>query len=129
MSGNTSLFDKDIDLNLTSIEPDEISKHLYPILADGEVVIGAYKKGRDQLIFTDRRMVYMDQKGITGKRIEYDIMPYKLITRYMVQTPGIEIVPDAEMDVYFADGHKAHFEFKGKTDIRSISRGMSKYCM
>ena len=38
-------------------------------LVPGEKVVLAYKCGRDMTVCTTKRMLYVDKKGITGKRV------------------------------------------------------------
>ncbi len=46
------------------------------------------------------------------------------------ETPGfIEIFPDSELFLMFANGFTATFEFKGRVDIGAIGRMISQYVL
>ena len=88
------------------------------LLIDGEEIAAAFKTVRDQLIFTNNRVISVDVQGITGKRKSFGSMPYSKVQFFSVQTPGFaEIIPDSELVLTFSNGYVAKFEFKGGTDI------------
>jgi len=100
------------------------------MLIEGEEVVDAYKTVRDQLVFTNKRMISVDVKGITGKKQFLVSMPYKMIQYFSIQTPGFgEVISDSEMDLHFSNGHTGHFEFKGRSKILEIGKMISKYCL
>ena len=58
------------------------------LLLKEENVLRAFQSGRDKKVFTNRRLILMDVKGITGKRMEYKSIPYKYICGYEFETCG-----------------------------------------
>ena len=49
---------------------------------------------------------------------------------FAIQTPSVlEIVPDSELVLYFANGSTTRFEFKGGVDIGLIGRMISEYVL
>ncbi len=123
-------FDTDINFDLTPIDNTAVNKNIYALLIDGEHVVDAFKTVRDQLVFTNKRIIFVDVKGITGKKQHFTNLPYKMVQYYNIQTVGFaEIIPDAELDLHFANGHTAHFEFKGKCKILEIGKDLSKFCL
>ena len=108
--------------NLTPIPLSQMRPELQSLLIPGEQVALAFKTVRDQLIFTDKRIISIDVQGMTGKRKSYTSMPYSKIQFFSIQTPGlIELVPDSELELTFANGVVAKFEFKGNVDIAKVS--------
>ena len=68
--------------------------------------------------------------GMTSAKPTVSSMPYKMVQYFTVQTVGFaEVIPDAELEVFFANGHKAHFEFRGKCKITEIAKDLGKYCL
>ena len=57
-------------------------------LVPNEKIKLAYKCGRDMVICTSKRMLYVDTQGFSGKRIEYLSMRYSCIKGYEVETAG-----------------------------------------
>ena len=123
-------FDTDINIDLTQIDPSSVNKNIKAMLIDGEEIVDAYRTVRDQLVFTNKRMIAVDVKGITGKKQYFSSMPYKMVLYFNVQTVGfMELIPDAELDIHFSNGHTAHFEFRGRCKIIEIAKMISKYCL
>ena len=57
-------------------------------LVPNEKIKLAYKCGRDMVILTSKRMLYVDTQGFSGKKIEYLSMRYSCIKGYEVETAG-----------------------------------------
>jgi Bacterial PH domain len=69
------------------------------VLLQGEVVQKAYQVGRDQLVFTDRRLVLVDKQGLTGSKVEYHSVPYRSVIHFSVETSG-NFDLDAELKIW-----------------------------
>jgi hypothetical protein len=116
--------------NLKPIEIEEIRSEVNGLLIPGEEIISAFKTVRDQMIFTDKRIISVDIQGLTGTRKSYSSLPYSKVQFFAVQTPGLlEIVPDSELVLSFANGFTATFEFKGNTNIIALSQVLAKYIL
>ena len=107
-----------------------LGTRLYGLLIDGEEVVMAFQTVRDQLVFTNKRIISIDVQGLTGKRKSFSTMPYSKIQYFSVQTAGFaEIFPDTELFIMFSNGFTAKFEFKGNVDIGKIGRMISEYVL
>ena len=69
-------------------------------LVPNEMVKLAYKCGRDSVICTSKRMLYIDTQGISGKRVEYLSMRYSCIKAYEVETAGSFLDRDATFKIF-----------------------------
>ena len=117
-------FNQDSVFNLKPISNDEVRGEVDGLLIADEKVEFAFKTIRDQLVFTNKRIISIDVQGITGKRKSFATMPYS------IQTPGfMELFPDSELFVMFTNGFTAKFEFKGAVDIGKIGRMLSEYVL
>ena len=67
----------------------------------GERVLKGYMLVRDVFLFTDKRLMLIDKQGLTGKKVEYQSIPYKSIVRFAVETAGTFDL-DAELHVWIA---------------------------
>ena len=104
--------------DLKPINVSEVRDEVNGLLIEGEIIACAFKTVRDQLIFTNKRIISVDVQGITGKRKSFSSMPYSKIQFFSIQTPGFaELIPDSELVLTFSNGFVAKFEFKGDTDI------------
>ena len=72
-------FNQNSAWNLKPINANEVREEVNGLLITGEEIIAAFKTIRDQLIFTNERIISIDVQGITGKRKSYSSMPYSKI--------------------------------------------------
>ena len=123
-------FNKDSVFDLKPISVSDVSGEVNGLLIDGEEIACAFKTIRDQLIFTNKRIIAVDVQGITGKRKSFSTMPYSKIQYFSIQTPGFaELIPDSELFIMFSNTFTAKFEFKGGVDIGKIGRMISEYVL
>ena len=116
--------------NLKPIPVDSVRSEVNGLLIAGEEIVQAFHTVRDQLVFTNKRIVAIDVQGITGKRKSYASMPYAKIQFFSIQTAGfLELIPDSELFIMFTNGFTAKFEFKGNVDIGQIGRMISQYVL
>lgn len=93
------------------------------MLISDEEVIMAFATVRDQIIFTNMRIISVDVQGFTGRRKSFTSMPYSRIQYFTIQTPGFaELFSDTELELHFTSGFSARFDFTGRTDIGLLSR-------
>ena len=123
-------FNKNSVWNLKPISIDEVRKEVTILLISGESVVAAFKTIRDQLVFTNKRIISIDVQGLTGARKSFASLPYSKIQFFSIQTPGFaEIVPDSELFLMFSNGFTATFEFKGNVNIAEIGRMISEFAL
>ena len=72
-------FNQNSAWNLKPISVDAVREEVNGLLIDGEKVEMAFQTVRDQLIFTNKRIVSVDVQGITGKRKSFSTMPFSKI--------------------------------------------------
>ena len=123
-------FNKDTIWNLHPIDVDDIRDDVNGLLIPGETAELAFQTLRDQLVFTNKRIISIDIQGMTGKRKSYASLPYSKIQFFSIQTPGFaEIIPDAELFIMFSNTFTARFEFRGNVDIGRLGRMISEYVL
>ena len=123
-------FNRESVFDLKPMSVSEVRDEVHGLLLDDENIISAFKTVRDQLLFTNKRIIAIDVQGITGRRKSFSSMPYSKIQFFSIQTPGFaEIVPDSELFLMFSNGFTARFEFKGGVDIGEIERMISEYVL
>jgi len=77
-----------------------LKKPELPVLMPEEIVVLAFKSGRDTLVLTDRRWLKCDVQGLTGSRQEYLSIPYTSMHAFAVRTAGGFLDGDAELTVW-----------------------------
>ena len=123
-------FSKNAAWNLKPLPVSAIAGEVNGLLVRDEAIVAAFKTIRDQLIFTNKRIIAIDIQGITGKRKSYTSLPYSKIQYFTIQTVGfLELIPDSELFIVFASGFEATFEFSGGIDIGQIGRVISEYVL
>lgn len=87
--------------NSSEVAPEELQREYAVLLLTDERVLKGYKLIRDVFLFTDRRLLLIDKQGLTGKKIEYQSIPYRSIVRFAVETAGTFDL-DAELRIWVA---------------------------
>ncbi|MFC5571316.1 PH domain-containing protein [Lysobacter yangpyeongensis] len=65
-----------------------IAEDFAPLLAPGESLQRAFGLVRDLIVFTDRRLVFVNKQGVTGSKVEYLSVPYRSIVMFSIETAG-----------------------------------------
>ena len=116
---------------LFKLEPIPVQQMLEPInnfLVEGETVLSAFKTIRDQLVFTNKRVIAANVQGLTGKKVDYTSIPYSKIQTFSVETSGV-LDRDCELEIYISAIGKIRFEIRGGFDIVTFNRVISKYVL
>lgn len=123
-------FNKNSNWNLKPIDVRSVQNDVKGLLIDDEEICIAFQTIRDQLIFTNKRIITVEMQGVTGKKKAFSTLPYSKIQYFTVQTPGfMELFPDSELFLTFTNGFTAKFEFKGQVDIGTVGRIISEYVL
>ena len=123
-------FNEDSVWNLRAIKPESVRADVNGLLIGGEGIVSAFQTVRDQLVFTNKRIIAIDVQGVTGKRKSFTTLPYSKVQFFTIQTPGfMELFSDTELLLMFSNGFTAKFEFRGSVDIGQISRVISQYAL
>jgi hypothetical protein len=85
--------------NSTETDISKVEEKLNDLLCEGEQVLGAYRLIRDLLVLTDSRLIFVDKKGITGKRTLFVSIPYQQVVRFSVETAG-HLDIDSELRIW-----------------------------
>ena len=109
----------------TEIDIEKITQEFSPLLIKGESLIAAFKLIRDLFVFTNLRLILVDKQGMTGKKVDYQTIPYKSITRFAKESAGV-LDLDAELKIWI-HGQKEPIvkEFKKNDSVNKIYRILS----
>lgn len=105
--------------NLKEISLGQVRQEVSLFLVNGEQVIQAFQTVRDQVLFTNKRIIVVNVQGIAGKKTSYFSYPYSKVQFFGVETAGILDI-DSELTLAYANGAQLQFDFKSKVDIRQI---------
>ncbi|GAB3939984.1 PH domain-containing protein [Corynebacterium tapiri] len=103
-------------LNQTQI-PNDIGDYLVP----GEQPHAAFATFRDAAVFTNKRLIFRDAQGMTGRKVETYSIPYSSILAWSTENAGRMLDFTAELQLWTKIG-----PFKiniGKNlDVRALDR-------
>jgi hypothetical protein len=88
--------------NSKEIDTTEINAKFHseiPMLLEEEAVLRAFAQARDMFLYTNRRLIIVDTKGLSGQRVKYKSIPYKHMDGFMFETAG-HLDRDAEIYIY-----------------------------
>ena len=105
----------------------------FPILLQDETVELAFRSGRDTIAFTSRRVLFVDVKGLTGKKIEFLTIPYSSIHAFYVQTAGAVMDRDTELRLYtnmLGELYQINQDFRnGKANLWAIQKFLCNHVL
>ena len=98
----------------------EPSDAILDVLVPGERVLQCYATVRDKAELTDKRIIFTDVQGITGKKKEVYSIPYRSIDMWSSENTG-HFDLDAELDLWTKAGHFT-LKVAAKCDIREFDQ-------
>src|SRR5262245_48285656 len=115
--------------NASEIDASKLHTEFAQILAPGERVEKAYQLIRDTFVFTDKRLIFVNRQGMTGRKVEYVSIPYRSIVRFSVETAG-SFELDAELKIWLT-GNPAPIElqFNKKLNIYTVQSVLAGYVL
>jgi hypothetical protein len=115
-------------LKLLPFDTDGAHKMVEPMLVDGEEIFAAFKTVRDQVIFTNKRVIAVNVQGVTGKKKDFTSLAYSKIQAFSVETSAVFDL-DTEMTLWFAGLGVVRFQFIGFFDIKSFNKLIGGYIL
>lgn len=111
----------------SEVDVEQLSEEFSPILVDGEKLLLGYKVVRDMFVFTDRRLILVDRQGMTGRKVDYQSIPYTSIVRFSKEGAGGILDHDAELKIWVR-GQEAPIakEFKKDKNVNDVYRALSE---
>lgn len=116
---NSSVF------KLKTIKLPDAKEDFHKFLIEGETILTAFKSVRDQVIFTNKRVIAANVRGITGSKVDYTSLPFSKVNAFSVETSGTFDI-DCEIELYLSEVGRVRFEIKGSFDIVTFNRAISE---
>lgn len=113
---------------LKPIDNEDAKADISLFLIDGEEIFASFKTIRDQVVFTNKRVIAANVQGITGSKVDYTSIPFSKIQTFSIETSG-SLDLDCEIQLYISAVGKVSFEIKGSFDIVSFNRMISQYVL
>lgn len=121
-------FNSNTVFKLAPIGNNDVLAAVKSFLITEEAVLMAFKTVRDQVVFTNKRIIAANVQGLTGKKVDYTSIPYSKIQTFSVETAGV-LDMDCELDVWLSGVGKVRFEIRGNFDIVGLNRVISEHIL
>ncbi|MEO1618256.1 MAG: PH domain-containing protein, partial [Planctomycetota bacterium] len=106
---------------------DKVEKQIASIMVEEEVVEQAYQLIRDLIVLTNRRMIFIDKQGVTGRKTEYLSIPYRSIVRYSVESAGTFDL-DSDLKLWLSSTPEPlKFDFRKNNHVADIVKIITRY--
>ncbi|RJO78719.1 PH domain-containing protein [Nocardia panacis] len=113
--------------NAGRIDSDKARHEYARLLGPDERVHAAYLLVRDAILFTDRRLIFIDKQGVTGRKVSYHSIPYRAVTHFAVETAG-PFDLDAELTIWISGSHEpVRKRFNRQVDIYEVQGLLSGF--
>lgn len=108
---------------------EKANEKMAHILIDGEQILKAFKLVRDEIYFTNCRIVWVDKQGITGSKQEIVSIPFKSVERFSMENAGF-LDMDAELTVWVrGSGNPIKWKFSKGTNILAAHQYLASYVL
>lgn len=116
--------------NAGTLNPEQISKDYEDLLLEEEQVDIGFKLLRDTIIFTNKRLIFANIQGLTGKKREYLSIAYKSISRFSIETAGTFDL-DAELKIYISSEKEPSIiqTFNKKVNVYDVQKVLAQYVL
>ncbi len=104
--------------------PDDVQG----MLIIGEKPVCAYKTIRDIAIFTNKRLIVRDSKGVTGQKVEIYTVPYGSIVMYSTENAGKIFDSTSEIGLVTLVGY-IKINLDKSVDVREIDKVLATYIL
>lgn len=113
----------------SKMNPEELQKRFAHMMVEGEVLQHAYRSIRDYFVFTNKRLILVDQQGFTGSKAEYLCIPYRSISFYSIETAGTFEI-DSELKIWIRGMEKPLVkEFRRDNDLQEVYQVLSRHVL
>ncbi|UTZ28391.1 PH domain-containing protein [Vibrio campbellii] len=119
---NSSIF------KLKPIETSKVREDFHKFLIDGESIFSGFKTVRDQVVFTNKRVIAANVQGITGSKVDYTSLPYSKINAFSIETSGT-LDLDCEIELFLSEVGRVRFEIRGSFDLVSFNKMISEHVL
>ncbi|MCC2547585.1 PH domain-containing protein [Hymenobacter sp. BT175] len=115
--------------NASENDTQQTQQELSRILGPDERVEKAYAIIRDQIIFTNKRLLLVDKQGITGKKREILSVPYRSVERFSMETTG-HFDLESELRIWVrGQAEPISKAFRDDQSIYDIYRALGQYAV
>jgi hypothetical protein len=115
--------------NASEVDASKLQTEFAQVLTPGERIEKGYQLIRDTFVFTDKRLIFVNRQGLTGKKVDYQSIPYRSITRFGIETAGAFDL-DAELKIWLTgSAAPIQLQFNKKLSIYAVQSVLAGYVL
>lgn len=121
-------FDNSSVFKLKPIDNDKAHEGIDLFLIEGEQIFATFKTIRDQVVFTNKRVIAANVQGIMGSKVDFTSIPYSKVQTFSIETSGTFDM-DCEIQLFISAVGIVRFEISGSFDLISFNKIISQYVL
>ena len=115
--------------NASEVDVSKLQAEFAQVLTPGEKIEKAYQLIRDTFVFTDKRFIFVNRQGLTGKKVDYQSIPYRSITHFSVETAG-HFDLEAELNIWISGAPApVQKQFNKRLSIYEVQAVLASYVL
>ena len=114
--------------NASQVNINEIKAQFENVLVENENIEAAFSLFRDKMVFTNKRIIFLDKQNVTGSKKEYLSVPYHAISVFSVESAGT-FDADAEIKLWVRELGQITKKVGKNTDTMQIQKILASYIL
>lgn len=114
--------------NASQVNINEIKAQFENVLVENENIEAAFSLFRDKMVFTNKRIIFLDKQNVTGSKKEYLSVPYHAISVFSVESAGT-FDADAEIKLWVREIGQITKKVGKSTDTMQIQKILASYIL
>lgn len=114
--------------NASQVNIDEIKAQFENVLVENENIEAAFSLFRDKMVFTNKRIIFLDKQNVTGSKKEYLSLPYHAVSVFSVESAGT-FDADAEIKLWVREIGQITKKVGKNTDTLQIQKILASYIL
>lgn len=114
--------------NASQVNINEIKAQFENVLVENENIEAAFSLFRDKMVFTNKRIIFLDKQNVTGSKKEYLSVPYHAISVFSVEPAGT-FDADAEIKLWVREIGKVTKKVGKNNDTMQIQKILASYIL
>ena len=114
--------------NASQVNIDEIKAQFENVLVENENIEAAFSLFRDKMVFTNKRIIFLDKQNVTGSKKEYLSVPYQAVSVFSVESAGT-FDADAEIKLWVRELGQITKKVGKSTDTMQIQKILASYIL
>lgn len=117
------------DYNMSRLKQTEnkrLLEKVYPFLLSDEDIISVYKNSKNLVVFTEKRIMTINMKGMFGKKNDITTFPYSKVCFFSCSSDGTK---GGSIALNFGQTESIVFEFTGNSDVVELGKIISSFAL